>query len=113
MLSFENMNEERILMLRKFIEEEPNNPFNTYALAMEYYDSNPERALEILMDLAKKSSSYLPTYFKLSHLLWEMEEWNLAEQMFLEGIKIAGEVDDIKALSELKSAYQNFLFEKE
>jgi len=107
------VNVERIKLLEKYIEEEPSNPFNRYALAMEYYDVDQGKALKLLQELRTAHSEYLPTYFKLANLCWDFEKWNEAESVFESGIKLAEKQGDQKALSELKSAHQNFQFEKD
>ena len=107
------MNTERINLLKKFIEEEPNNPFNRYALAMEYYEGDPEESLKTLRSLLVDQPNYLPTYFKVAHLLWDEEMWEEADDAFQNGIKLAEEQDDQKASLELKSAYQNFQFDRD
>ncbi|MEQ6165653.1 tetratricopeptide repeat protein [Ekhidna sp. MALMAid0563] len=107
------MNSDRISLLKQFIKEEPANPFNKYALAMEYYDSEPKDSLEILLSLLKDHPDYLPTYFKAAHLLWEEERWDEAETTFRKGAQLAAEQDDQKALLELRAAYQNFQFDKD
>ncbi len=107
------MNSDRISLLKQFISEEPTNPFNKYALAMEYYDSRPKDSLEILLALLKDHPDYLPTYFKAAHLLWEEEKWEEADATFRKGAKLASEQDDQKALLELRSAYQNFQFDRD
>lgn len=107
------MNPDRIALLKKFMEEEPENPFNSYALAMEYYDTNPVQSLLLLTRLSEQFPSYLPTYFKLAHLQWEEENWEGAESTFTAGITLAEEQKDFKALGELRASYQNFQFEKD
>lgn len=107
------MNQERIEMIKKFIEDEPENPFNRYALAMEYFDSLPERALELLRQLIASHPDYLPTYYKIAHLLWDEESWDEAENAFEVGLQLAAKQNDEKAARELRSAYQNFEFERE
>lgn len=107
------MNRERIDLLEQFIEDEPENPFNRYALAMEYYEFNPSKSCEMLTELRQSQPDYLPTYFKLAHLHWDNEEWELAELVFTKGISLATALDDQKAIRELKSAFQNFEFERE
>ena len=107
------MNSDRISLLKQFIKEEPANPFNKYALAMEYYDSQPKDSLEILLSLLKDHPDYLPTYFKAAHLLWDEERWDEAETAFRKGAQLAAEQDDQKALLELRSAYQNFEFDRD
>ena len=107
------MNPDRIILLEKYIQEEPNNPFNTYALAMEYYENDPEKSAELLIELTINHPDYLPTYFKAAHLLWEMENHQKTEELFKQGIQLAKQQGDSKALQELSSAYQNFQFEIE
>ncbi len=107
------MNLNRIRLLEKYILEEPDNSFNQYALAMEYYEGDEVKALTLLSELQNQNPTYLPTYFKLAHLLWENEKWEEAEIIFEKGIRLSKEQNDKKAYSELKVAYQNFLFEKE
>lgn len=105
------MNESRIALLKQYLEEEPDNPFNAYALAMEYYDVDPQKSLLYLENLLQKNPDYLPTYFKAAHLLWEEEQWDRAEEVFKAGIALATEQNDSKALGELQAAYQNFQFD--
>ena len=107
------MNTDRIKRLEKYIQEDPLDPFNRYALAMEYYDDVPDQALELLKRLIEHHPDYLPTYFKAAHLLWEFEEWDLADGIFQKGIQLAKDQNDQKALGELSSSYQNFLFERD
>lgn len=107
------MNASRIELLNKYILEEPNNPFNKYALAMEYYEWQPEVALDHLNQLIKQFPEYLPAYFKTAHLLWDFEEWDKANSIFTQGIALAEKQNDEKALHELKAAYQNFEIDRE
>ena len=102
------MNAARIELLNTYIQEEPDNPFNKHALAMEYYEHAPDQSLAILRDILKEHPDYLPSYFKAAHLLWEEELWEEADRVFQNGIAVAEEQKDQKALGELQSAYQNF-----
>ncbi len=105
------MNTERIALLQQFIADEPDHPFNVYALAMEYYQDKPEQALELLVNLIRSHPDYLPSYYKAAHLYWERNERELAEQTFHHGIGLAEAQENEKALKELKAAYLNFTFE--
>lgn len=105
------MNIERIKLLESYVKEEPENPFNGYALAMEFYESDPDRSLALLLELTEKHPNYLPTYFKAAHLLWEKENYQATEKLFKKGIQLAEQQSDTKAMHELSSAYQNFKFE--
>jgi tetratricopeptide (TPR) repeat protein len=105
------VNNDRINLLQKYIKDEPNDPFNRYALAMEYYESQPIEALDLLEKLHKKHSDYLPVYFKLAYLYWDFDRMKEAGEIFKKGITLAEQQKEEKALFELKSAYQNFKFE--
>ncbi|GAB4232422.1 MAG: hypothetical protein Tsb0034_05200 [Ekhidna sp.] len=107
------MNDHRIALLQNYIAEEPDNPFNRYALAMEYYETQPEKSLSLLRSLLADHPEYLPTYFKAAHLLWETESWDEADEVFQKGIKLAKKQKDQKALQELKAAYLNFNFDRD
>lgn len=107
------MNENRIALLEQFVREEPQNPFNLYALAMEYYDRTPAKSMELLLQLLTAHPEYLPTYYKAAHLLWDMEKWKDAEDVFMKGLSLAEEQKAKKAKAELKAAYQNFVFDRD
>jgi Tfp pilus assembly protein PilF len=106
-------NLQRIAMLQKFIEEEPQNPFNTYALAMEYYQEDPEKSLGILKALLQEAPDYLPSYYKAAHLYWDRGELELAASIFEKGKELAKKTEDQKALGELNAAFMNLQFEME
>jgi Tfp pilus assembly protein PilF len=105
------MNSERIKLLQQFISDEPNNPFNVYALAMEFYHDQPERALELLVNLLHDHPNYLPSYYKAAHLYWERNERDLTDETFQSGIRLAEAQGNEKAIKELKAAYLSFTFE--
>ncbi len=105
------MNSDRIKLLDQFIKEEPNDPFNHYALAMEYYDYDSQKALTILKKVIMEHPTYLPSYFKAANLLLDMEKLEEAKEIFEKGMSLASDQKNEKALSELKAAYQNLLFE--
>ena len=108
------MRADRIQLLKSFIQEEPNDPFNKYALGMEYISDNLLEDGELFFsELLEKHPDYLPTYYQAAHLYWQLNETSKAESIFTTGIELAEKQQDLKAISELKSAYQNFLFEIE
>lgn len=106
-------NLDRIQLLRQFTEEEPENPFNWYALAIEFRETDPEEAQILFAKLLANHTSYLATYFPAAHLYAEMDEIDQAKVIFEKGIFLAREQKNIKALQELQNAYQNFLFEND
>lgn len=107
------MNIKRVKLLEEYIEQEPNNPFNHYALAMEYFDNDPKQALDVMEKLINQHKDYLPTYYQLATLYWEMEQLEKAKLTFEQGIRLAKKQQQQKILGELTSAYQNLLYELE
>jgi tetratricopeptide (TPR) repeat protein len=105
------LNADRIKLLKEAIKNEPKDPFNRYALAMEYLSSDlfeAKRHLEVLLD---KFPDYLPTYYQTGNLYWELEELEAAKETFEKGISLALKQNNTKTHEELKSAYNNLLFE--
>lgn len=107
------MNKGRIELLKKYIEEEPYEPFNHYALANEYMAFDAEKALNVFLEILKKFPDYLPTYYQAAKLLAEAEAEEEALKVYEDGIALAKIQGKHKTLNELNSAYQNLLFEME
>jgi tetratricopeptide (TPR) repeat protein len=105
------MNEDRIKILQKHIEESPLDPFPKYALALEYLDDQPDLSVPLFKQLLEENPDYLPTYYQAANLFASLSMNELAEQTFQKGIELSK--DDLKTLAELKNAYQNFQFELE
>jgi len=105
------MNQQRLEQLLRFLQETPEDPFLLYAIATEYIDEAPEKALQYFDRLSHDHPNYVPTYYHLAHLYIEMNDLPMAKNVFEKGISIAQQQGDQHALSELQNAYQNFLFE--
>jgi Tfp pilus assembly protein PilF len=101
----------RLEQLLVFYQEDPNDPFNLYALAMEYLTIDSIKALGFLEQLLEHHSDYLPTYYQLAGLYVELGNNSKAEQTYLLGIKKAQAFNKTHTLAELNRAYQNFLFD--
>ena len=104
-------NLERIELLREYCKEEPENPFNYYALALEYRESDKPAAAELFDFIVHKFPNYLPVFFPAANFFFEKEELTKAKKLFEAGIELAQSLNDEKAKKELTNAYQNFLFE--
>jgi tetratricopeptide (TPR) repeat protein len=107
------MQEERLKILLQYLEEEPDEPFNIYGVAMEYMNSNSDKALFYLEKLLNEYPDYVPTYYHAAALYFEKEEFEKAEEVFKKGIEIAHQKQNVKAFDELKRAYRMFLDEIE
>jgi Tfp pilus assembly protein PilF len=100
----------RIEHLEAFVKEDPHDPFNHYALALEYLKVNTKQALVQFENLVKEHPDYLPTYYPFAHLLIEMKQPARGELMFQSGIDQARKAGDVKTLRELQAAYNDWLF---
>lgn len=106
-------NLDRLQLLIQFTKEEPENPFNWYALALEYINSDPEETAVIFDQLLKSQPDYLPTYYTSAQFFAEQNQLEKAKEIFKNGIELAERLKEEKALKELKNSYQNFLFEND
>lgn len=105
------MNQQRINQLLEWLENEPNDTFNLYALAMEYKDDAPEKAVAYLEKIQQIEPTYTPTYYHLADLYKTLNYKEKAAQAYITGIQICKEQKAQHALAELQNAYQNFLYE--
>lgn len=103
---------DRIAQLQQFLDEDPNDPFNKYALALEYQKHDSQKAHDLFKELVLKSPEYVPSYYTFAHLLIDMQKDDEAENIFQQGMRIAAQQSDNKALKELKSAYTNWQFDR-
>jgi predicted Zn-dependent protease len=101
----------RLEILRQFVAEEPQDPFNHYALATELLKFDKTESRHIFEFLVKNYPEYLATYYHLAALYVEIGEQHFAEKTYLEGIALAHKIGNEKTLKELKGAYQMFLDE--
>jgi Tfp pilus assembly protein PilF len=106
-------NLDRLQLLRDFIKEEPENPFNFYALALELREKDHEEASELFDYVLVNHPDYLPVYFPSAHYFAELNALQKARETFEKGIHLAQSKNEEKALKELKNAFQNFLFEND
>lgn len=101
------MNHSRIDLLEKFIAEDPNDPFNHYALALEYLQTNPAKASELFDEILIHHPDYLPVYYTAGTFYAELANEMKALEILTKGVELAERKSDFKTLRELKSAIQN------
>lgn len=101
----------RIEQLEQFVKEDPGDPFNLYALGLEYSKTDKFKALQLFKSLIEEHEGYLPTYYHLAKLYQELEETQNALLLFDLGIEQAKKQNDQKTLRELLGAKQELLFE--
>jgi tetratricopeptide (TPR) repeat protein len=105
------MHTDRITQLQQFYEEDPNDPFNLYALALEYLKVDPAMSRSCFETLMQAHPRYLPVYYHAGKLYQESGEKEKAIGVFQKGMRLAEDLNDSKTLRELKSAYDELMFE--
>jgi tetratricopeptide (TPR) repeat protein len=101
------MNHSRIELLEKFIKEDPEDPFNYYALALEYQQTNPVKARQLFDELLINHAEYLPVYYTAGTFYAALADESRALEILNKGVDLARRKSDQKALRELQSAIQN------
>lgn len=101
----------RLDQLLSFYEEDPNDPFNVYVLAIEYVKSDPEKAKKLFYKLLSEFPDYLATYYHAAKLYEEVGERDEALETYRKGIELARKQQNQKAQRELQSAYDELTFE--
>jgi len=105
------MAETRLEQLIKFYQEDPNDPFNVYGLALEYYKTDVRKSEEFFNLLLTNFPEYLPAYYHAGKLKEERSENESALTIYAKGMDLAHGLKDQKTLQELKSAYDELMFE--
>ena len=93
----------RIAILEKYCKEDPTDPFNFYALALEVGKQNAQEATKILIPLIKSNPDYLPSYYQAALFLIRESNYEEASTILEQGIIIARKQNDSKTLRELMS----------
>jgi tetratricopeptide (TPR) repeat protein len=97
--------EERISKLLEMKVLNPNDPFPTYALALEYMNVDSlDDALRYLLEVKINFPDYLPCYYQLGTLYEKMLKPVDAVNTYREGISVEEIQRDAKTLNELQQA---------
>jgi len=107
------MSEQRLKTLIKFYEEDPNDPFNLYGLALEYQKTDLTKSDDLFAKLLMGFPQYVPTYHHAAKLKVELKQAEAALSIFQKGIEVAKQQNEKKAEQELRSAYDELMFEME
>lgn len=96
---------ERLQMMIKMQESQPDDSFLAYAISLEYRAlGDQKKASSLLMALIKKDPDYLPSYYQLGKI--QEEEGALADaiETYKAGKKLARRTNDMKTLGEMNEA---------
>lgn len=100
------MENHRLSLLHQFYQEDSTDPFNVYALAIEYQNRDIVKASEYFKLLLDQFPDYLPTYYHAAALFVELGEEEYAVLLYQKGMKLALFQQNIKTYQELQRAYQ-------
>lgn len=99
------MSVDRLAQLKAYYEEDPDDPFTRFALAQEYLkEGDTDRALAFFEELVETDPDYVGTYYHLGKLYEQLERRDEALEIYEQGIEVAREQGETKALSELQDA---------
>ena len=105
---------DRIIILRQFIKDNPQDMFSRHALALEYIKMGNDAEAEMLFkEILEKNPAYLGTYYHLGKLLERAERSGEALVIYEKGMQEAEKERDSHALRELKAAYNQLKDEME
>ena len=90
-----------------FYEEEPGDPFNAYALALECQKHDAGEAEKYFNLLLNHHPEYLPTYYHAAQF-FSVQEPEKAAAIFEKGIDLAIRQRNVKAQQELSRAFRTF-----
>jgi len=106
------MNTSRLEQLLQFYQEDPNDPFNLYALANEYKSFDLNKALSYFEKLIKSHPDYIATYYHLAQLYLDLGEEDKAKDTYEKGIEKASKSAEHLLLRELRNAYNEFMMDR-
>jgi predicted Zn-dependent protease len=88
-----------------FLEQDPNDSFTRYAVALEYMGLKEYRiAQRYLAELVERDPDYVATYYQLGQVHTALEAWDEAEKAYTAGIAAGRKAGDLHAVSELQAA---------
>lgn len=104
------MSEQRLKTLIKFYEDDPRDPFNVYALALEYQKTDLAKSDALFAELINGFPDYVPSYYHAARVKVELNQPEAALEIYQKGIEIARQQNERKAEQELRSAYDELMF---
>lgn len=108
------MKPDRLSQLQQFLEQDPNDPFVKYGIAMEYTGSGKfEEALKWFDRIKTDHPDYLPLYYQYGMTLIQTGDEEEAEEVLRAGIELAKQKEDRKTQNELAELLDDIIDEDE
>ena len=105
------MNTDRIKTLTSYYAEDPSDPFNIYALAIEYMSGDVNEASHWFDKLLQEHPKYLPAYYQAARCHDIRHQKEEAIKTLEKGIALAAELRENKTRSELMSYLDELTFD--
>jgi hypothetical protein len=106
------MSTERLEQLKKYLAEDPADPFLHYALAMEFISLEQHaKAFENLRQLIETHPDYLPSYYQCGKEGFHLSENSIAADIVNRGIALAKIKGNRHAEAELRSLLDEYMDE--
>ena len=100
----------RIEILKGFLNENPNDSFSRYALALEYTKlGQNDDALREFETVKNNDPQYVATYYQLGQHYQKLGQKHEAEKTLRTGITVAAKAGDEHTRSELEAALEALL----
>jgi predicted Zn-dependent protease len=95
----------RLEQMLSFLEQDPNDSFSRYAVALEYMSRKEyDLARRYLTELRERDPDYVATYYQLGQVCSAVEDWDGAEEAYNAGLVAGRRAGDLHAVSELQAA---------
>ena len=98
----------RLEQLQQFVDDDPNDPFNLYALALEFIKSDTSKAEALFNRLLSEHDTYLPSYYQAGDLFESTGKHERAIEVLKKGITLARNAGEMKTLRELQTMLEEF-----
>ena len=97
----------RITLLLQFVDENPDDAFTKYLLALEYIkEGDDTTARSWLENVFNDHSDYLPNYYHYGRLLERTGDKDTAARIYRQGMSLARNQKDVHTYSELQGALE-------
>ena len=88
------------------MEEDENDHFSRYALALECMEEDPSEASALLQDLLRRNPSFLAAYYQQGKVFERLGRPAEAMAAYREGVSVARQQKNLRTEQELKAAAQ-------
>ena len=95
----------RIKILKQYLEEDNNDHFSRYALALEVMEiGETNETIRLLKEVLNQNADFLAAYYQLGRAFEISHQKEDAVQIYKQGIEVAQKQKNAKTESELKTA---------